>query len=63
MFTAKALTVGDLLPVWQITVTAVKPLPAKIAGVQLMSVKGTNWYTGLERQYSIPANRELEVWE
>lgn len=63
MFTAKDLTIGDLVATYRLTVTNVKTLPALIAGHRLYHVEGTSWDTQESRIFLVPDNRELEVWE
>lgn len=72
MFTAKDLSVGDLIATYRLTVTEVNKLPAKIWNhdgllwhhpYQLYSVKGVSWDTKEIRDYIVTDDRELEVWE
>jgi len=63
MFTAKDLSVGDLIATYRLTVTEVNKLPAKIWNHQLYSVKGVSWDTKEIRDYIVTDDRELEVWE
>lgn len=63
MFTAKDISVGDLIADYRLTVTQVKALPAKIWNHQLYSIEGISWDTKEIRIFLVPDNREMEVWE
>ena len=63
MFTVQDLTVGDLVASMQLTVTSIKNLPAKVNGIQLMSVNGIGWDDNQSHSITVPANHECEVWE
>jgi hypothetical protein len=63
MFTVQDLTVGDLVASMQLTVTSIKNLPAKVHGIQLMSVNGIGWDDNQSHSITVLANKEIEVWE
>ena len=56
MFTAKDLTVGDLVGTYRLTVTQVKALPAIIAGHRLYHLEGISWDTKQSRIFLVPDN-------
>jgi hypothetical protein len=63
MFTAKDLTVGDLVATLSGTVVSISDLPAKINGIQLMAITVLDWNDNTEHSYNARANNEYEVWE
>ena len=63
MFTAKDLSVGDLIATYRLTVTEVNKRPAKIWDHRLYSVKCFSWDSKEIRDYIVTDDRELEVWE
>jgi len=63
MFTAKDLTVGDLVATLCGTVVSISDLPAKINGIQLMAITVLDWNDNTEHSYNARANNEYEVWE
>lgn len=63
MFTAKDLTVGDLVATLGGTVVSISDLPAKINGIQLMAITVLDWNDDNEHSYTARANNKYEVWE
>lgn len=63
MFTAKDLTVGDLVATYRLTVSDVHKLDAAIWNKAVYSVKGESWDSHSEREYFVQEDRVLEVWE
>lgn len=62
-FTAIDITTGDLVADLHLTVIDVHKLDRRIMDQTLYAIRGRTWNTDVEREYFVPANRELEVWE
>lgn len=63
MFKTTDLTVGDLVATLSGTVVSVTTLPAKVYGVQLMTLTVHDWNDDKDHSYVVSANNEYEVWE